>query len=105
MNTRERWTLIAATFSGEQQGRAFGVWAAASAGTTILGPFVGGILVDTLSWRAAFLINVPLVAVAVWATWVHVGESRNENASGKFDWLGAAVVAIAAGGLSFGAID
>ena len=96
--------LITATFSGEQQGRAFGVWAAASAGTTILGPFVGGILVDTLSWRAAFLINVPLVAVAVWATWVHVGESRNENASGKFDWLGAAVVAIAVGGLSFGAI-
>src|SRR5437016_9855596 len=96
--------ILTATFTGEAQGRAFGVWAAASAATTILGPFVGGILVDTLSWRAAFLINVPLVAVAVWATWVHVGESRNENASGKFDWLGAAVVAIAVGGLSFGAI-
>src|SRR5256714_10838663 len=96
--------LITSTFTGEQQGRAFGVWPAASAATTYLGPFVGGILVDTLSWRAAFLINVPLVALAVWATWVHVGESRNENASGKFDWLGAAVVAIAVGGLSFGAI-
>src|SRR6059058_4312759 len=83
--------LLTATFTGEAEGRAFGVWAGASLAPTILGPFVGGVLVDTLSWRAAFLINVPLVAVAVWATWVHVGESRNENASGKFDWLGAAV--------------
>jgi len=96
--------LLTATFTGEAQGRAFGVWAAASAATTILGPFVGGILVDTLSWRAAFLINVPLVVIAVWATWVHVAESRNERATGKFDWLGAAVVAVAVGGLSFGAI-
>jgi EmrB/QacA subfamily drug resistance transporter len=96
--------LLTATFSGEAQGRAFGVWAAASAGTTILGPFVGGILVDTLSWRAAFLINVPLVVFAAWATLRYVAETRNETATGRFDWLGAAVVAVAVGGLSFGAI-
>src|SRR5438445_4912452 len=96
--------ILTATFTGEAQGRAFGVWAAASAATTILGPFVGGILVDTLSWRAAFLINVPLVAIAVWATIQHVAETRNERASGHFDWGGAGVVAIAVGGLSFGAI-
>ena len=96
--------LITATFTGEAQGRAFGVWAAASAATTILGPFVGGIFVDTISWRAAFLINVPLVVLAVWATVRYVRESRNESATGRFDWLGAAVIAIAVGGLSFGAI-
>ena len=96
--------LITATFTGESQGRAFGVWAGASAATTIVGPFIGGVFVDTLSWRAAFLINVPLVVVAVWATLKHVPESRNERASGRFDWLGAAVVAVAVGGLSFGAI-
>jgi EmrB/QacA subfamily drug resistance transporter len=96
--------LLTSTFVGEAQGRAFGVWAAASAATTILGPFVGGILVDTLSWRAAFLINVPLVVFAVWATIRYVRETRNESASGRFDWLGAAVVAVAVGGLSFGAI-
>ena len=96
--------LLTATFTGEAQGRAFGVWAAASAATTILGPFVGGILVDTLSWRVAFLINVPLVVLAVWATVRYVQETRNESATGRFDWLGAAVVAIAVGGLSFGAI-
>src|SRR5438270_12795667 len=95
--------LLTANFTGEAQGRAYGVWAAATAATTILGPFIGGILVDTISWRVAFLINVPLVVVAVWATISHVPESRNESATGRFDWLGAAVVAVAVGGLSFGA--
>lgn len=96
--------LITANFSGEEQGRAFGIWAGASGATTILGPVVGGLLVDTISWRAAFLINVPLVVVAVWATRRHVTESRDEQASSHFDWLGAAVVALAVGGLAFGAI-
>jgi EmrB/QacA subfamily drug resistance transporter len=96
--------LLTANFSGEEQGRAFGTWAGASAATTILGPVVGGLLVDTISWRAAFLINVPLILVAVWATWKHLPESRDEQAAPHFDWLGAAVVAVAVGGLAFGAI-
>ena len=96
--------LLTATFSGEAQGRAFGLWAGASAATTILGPFIGGILVDTLSWRAAFLINVPLALIAIWATLTYVSESRDESAARAFDWLGATVVALAVGGLSFGAI-
>ena len=94
--------LLTATFTGEAQGRAFGLWAGASGATTILGPFFGGALVDTLSWRVAFLINVPLCVLAVWATLAYVRESRDENATGRFDWLGAIVVALAVGGLSFG---
>ena len=97
-------SLLTATFSGVRQGRAFGLWAGASAATTILGPVIGGILVDGLSWRAAFFINLPLVAIAAWATWSHVEESRNEMATGHFDWLGAVVVGLAVGGLSFGLI-
>lgn len=96
--------LLTVTFSGEAQGRAFGLWAAASGATTILGPFVGGMLVDSISWRAAFLINVPLLVVAVWATARHVEESRAVGASRRFDRLGALVVAVAVGGLSFGTI-
>jgi EmrB/QacA subfamily drug resistance transporter len=96
--------LLTANFSGEEQGRAFGVWAGASGATTILGPVIGGLLVDTVSWRAAFLINVPMLILAVWATWKHIPESRDEQASPHFDWLGAAVVALAVGGLAFGAI-
>jgi EmrB/QacA subfamily drug resistance transporter len=96
--------LLTANFEGEEQGRAFGTWAGASGATTILGPVLGGLLVDTISWRAAFFINVPLVAVAAWATWVHVPESRNEQATRTFDWIGAAIVAFSVGGLAFGTI-
>jgi EmrB/QacA subfamily drug resistance transporter len=96
--------IITAAFQGEEQARAFGTWAGASAATTILGPVVGGILVVTVSWRAAFLINVPLILLAMWATANHVEESRDETASGKFHWTGAIVVALAVGGLTFGAI-
>jgi EmrB/QacA subfamily drug resistance transporter len=96
--------LLTANFEGEEQGRAFGTWAGASGATTILGPLIGGLLVDTISWRAAFFINVPLVALAAWATWKHVPESRDENATPHFDWFGAAIVAFAVGGLAFGTI-
>lgn len=96
--------IINTAFEDEERGRAFGVWAGASAGTTILGPAIGGFLVGTVSWRAAFLINIPLVLLALWAAVKHVPESRDATASGKFDWLGAAVIALAVGGLTFGAI-
>jgi len=96
--------LITANFEGEAQGRAFGIWAGASGATTILGPVVGGFLVDSISWRAAFLINVPLILVALWATYQHVPESRDEEATGAFDWIGSVIVALAVGGLAFGVI-
>ena len=95
--------IITASFEGEQQGRAFGFWAGASAATTILGPFVGGVLVNSISWRAAFFINVPFLLLALYAM-RHVPESRDEESSGRFDWLGSLVVALAVGGLAFGTI-
>ena len=60
------------------------------------------VLVDTLGWRVAFLINVPLLGFALWATLTHVQESRDTETTGRFDWLGAIVAALAVGGLAFG---
>jgi EmrB/QacA subfamily drug resistance transporter len=97
--------LITATFTGEEQGRAFGVWSGASAGLTILGPFIGGLLVDAVSWRAVFLINVPLVVFTSWMVHRFVRESREEAASGKFDVVGTIVSALAIGGLVSGTIS
>jgi EmrB/QacA subfamily drug resistance transporter len=97
-------SIITATFEGAARSRAFGIWASATSATTILGPIVGGFLVDTISWRAAFLINLPLVVIALVATARFMDESRDEAATGRFDWLGAVVIAIAVGGLAFGAI-
>jgi EmrB/QacA subfamily drug resistance transporter len=96
-------SIISATFEGEERGRAVGIWAAATSATTTLGPIVGGFLVQSLSWRIAFLINVPLVIVGLYATAAGVDESRDDEATGRFDWLGAAVIAIGVGGLAFGA--
>jgi EmrB/QacA subfamily drug resistance transporter len=97
-------SIITAVFEGQARARAFGIWAAATSGMAVLGPPVGGILVEAASWRAAFLINVPLVALALYATVRHMPESRDEQASGRFDWLGALVAVLAIGGLAFGAI-
>ncbi len=96
--------LINANFSGEERGRAFGVWAAASGVTTIAGPVLGGYVVDALSWRFAFFINPPLVVIAILLALRTMPESKDPEAGGRFDWLGAAAVAVAVGGLTYGAI-
>ncbi len=70
---------------------------------TLVGPLVGGLLVDTIGWRFAFLVNAPVLAVALWVTLTHVVESR-DLAARRFDWLGSVVAAIAIGGLSFGLV-
>ncbi len=97
-------SIITALFEGPARARAFGVWAAATSATSLAAPVLGGILVESVSWRAAFLINAPLVALALWATLRHMPETRDESATRQFDWLGAFVGAIAVGGLAFGAI-
>jgi EmrB/QacA subfamily drug resistance transporter len=95
--------LITATFEGEQRGRAFGLWAGASAVTTILGPLVGGVLVDVWSWRWVFLLNLPIAALGLWVTRAAVAESRDDG-NASVDVPGSVVVAVALGGLTFGAI-
>lgn len=95
-------SILTAAFDGEARGRAIGLWAAGTSATVIIGPLLGGFLVQAVTWRAAFLINVPIVALALWAT-RQVPESRDPKASGRFDWLGAAVIVIGVGGLAFGA--
>lgn len=93
--------IISAAWDGEERGRAIGIWAAATSAILIAGPLVGGLLVQAVSWRAVFLVNVPIVALGVFAL-RYVPESRDEEATGRFDWLGAVVIAVGVGGLAFG---
>jgi EmrB/QacA subfamily drug resistance transporter len=96
--------LITSSFEGSALARAFGIWAAATSAATLLGPVIGGLLVQYITWRVAFFINVPLAVVALLGLSRGVGESIREGASGRFDWLGSVDVVLAVGGLSFGLI-
>jgi EmrB/QacA subfamily drug resistance transporter len=93
--------IISASFPGAQRGRAIGTWAAASALTTALGPVLGGWLVDTLSWRAIFFVNVPLALIALPIALRWVPESRDESAAGV-DWAGGALAVAGLGLLAYG---
>ena len=81
--------MIEASFRPADRARAIGAWSGLGGVATALGPLLGGWLVEAVSWRAIFLINVPLgVFVAVMAT-RHVPETRDPDAPGRLDVLGA----------------
>ncbi|MFE7120888.1 MFS transporter [Streptomyces sp. NPDC057654] len=70
-------SIITTTFTDPgQRARAIGVWGGVFGLAMAAGPVIGGLLVDTAGWRAVFLINIPVGAVAVWATLRYVPESR-----------------------------
>ncbi len=91
-------------FSGAARGRAIGIWSAFSALTSTLGPALGGILIDTLGWRSVFWINVPLAAFVIFGALRHIGESRDQNAQGELDWLGAVLSTLAFGAITYALI-
>jgi EmrB/QacA subfamily drug resistance transporter len=93
--------ILGAAFEGEARGRAVGTWAAASAVTGALGPLVGGWLVDAVGWRAIFLINLPIAAIAAWLSWHKVDESQSDDAL-PLDVVGAALATLGLGLATFG---
>jgi EmrB/QacA subfamily drug resistance transporter len=97
--------IISATFSAEQRGRAFGTWSALTALTMALGPVLGGWLVENASWRWAFFINIPLALVVLGITFWRVPESRDEEAVGGLDWVGATLATIGLGAIVYGLIE
>src|SRR5436305_3930493 len=96
--------IIMATFSEEARGRAIGTWSGATAITTALGPLLGGWLIEHVSWRAVFFLNVPLALAIIALVIVFVPESRDDEDEGKLDFVGAALATLALGGIVFGLI-
>ena len=97
-------SIITQTFDETERGRAFGIWTSATSALALVGPLVGGLLVDSIGWRVAFLVNVPILSVALTIALRHIKESRDLDVRRRFDWLGSFVAAVAVGGLSFGVI-
>jgi EmrB/QacA subfamily drug resistance transporter len=97
--------LISSSFDEEKRGKAIGTWSGFSAITTAIGPVLGGWLVENISWRAAFFLNLPLaLAVLLISAW-KVPESREKNLHGRLDWPGAALATIGLGGVVYGLIE
>ena len=97
--------IIAATFEGAERGKAVGTWTAWTGIATVIGPAGGGALVEAVSWRAIFWVNVPLVIFTVWLARSHVEESLDPEADRTIDYLGILMSALGLGGVVFGFIE
>jgi EmrB/QacA subfamily drug resistance transporter len=97
--------IVAATFEGSARGKAVGTWTAWTGIATVIGPAGGGALVEALSWRAIFWVNLPLIAVTVALTLHSVKESRDPDAFRGIDWIGIGLSAAGLGGPVFALIE
>src|SRR5437764_1512603 len=71
--------IIEASFRPDDRSAAIGAWSGLGGVAVAIGPFLGGWLVDAVSWRLIFLINLPLAALVVWIAQRHVPETRDPN--------------------------
>ncbi|TDC39713.1 DHA2 family efflux MFS transporter permease subunit [Micromonospora sp. KC213] len=101
--------VLQASFHPDDRGRAIGAWSGLSGVSAALGPFLGGWLIDTLSWRWIFFINVPNAVAVVFAGLRWVPESRDSDAprtgGERFDVAGAVLGALALAGVAYALIE
>lgn len=98
-------SLINATVPENERGAAIGSWSAATTLVTLAAPVLGGTLADWHFWRGVFFLNLPLALLALWILNAKVPESRNPNASGRIDFMGAILLVIGLGTLSYGILN
>ena len=97
-------SIIAASFHPDDRGRAIGAWSGLAGVASSIGPFLGGWLIDAVSWRLIFLINLPLAAAAIAIAVRHVPETRSAEEQ-PLDIPGAVLVTSALAGISYAAIE
>ena len=97
--------LISAAFDEAERGRAIGTWSGFSAITTAIGPVSGGWLVEHVSWRAVFFLNLPFAVIAFALSLRFIDESRDPSRSAGIDWTGAALAVAGLGGMVFALLE
>ena len=97
--------LISASFKEDERGKAIGTWSGFSAITTAIGPVLGGWMVENISWRAVFFLNLPFAIAVLVISITKVPESHDKEHSGSLDWLGATLATIGLGGVVYGLIE
>jgi EmrB/QacA subfamily drug resistance transporter len=86
--------IITQSFPPHERGTAIGTWAGVSALALAIGPVVGGVLTQDVSWRAIFFINPPIAAVAVLVCLFAARESRDETVDRTIDYQGIVLVTV-----------
>ena len=82
--------IIAVTFpAGRERAQALGIWSSSFATAVILGPLIGGPLIDLFGWRSVFFINIPIGLLGIFMAMKFVKESVSGKVSKDFDWNGA----------------
>ena len=100
MMTPQTMSVITRTFPAAQRGRAMSLWGAVAGVATLVGPILGGVLVDALGWEWVFIVNVPVGVVAFVAVWRLV--PALETTIRRFDVLGVVLSAVGLFLLVFG---
>ncbi|HEY3673465.1 MAG TPA: DHA2 family efflux MFS transporter permease subunit [Acidimicrobiia bacterium] len=97
--------MVSASFDVEDRGRAIGAWSGLGGIATAIGPFLGGYLIDSVSWRWVFVINLPLSAIAIAIAMRHVPESRDEHAGAHLDFVGSVLLTVGLAGVVYALIE
>lgn len=93
--------LIQASFRPDDRSAAIGAWSGFGGVAVAIGPFLGGWLVQSVSWRMIFFINLPVVVVVVWVSLHHVPESRDDGVAPGLDLAGPVLAALGLGGIAY----
>src|SRR6266478_8311754 len=96
--------IISSSFPENERGRAIGTWSGFSAITTAIGPVIGGWLIEHVSWRAVFFINIPIALLIILISLWRIPESSDKESLG-LDWWGAILGALGLGALVYGLIE
>ena len=96
--------IITAAFPRARRGRAIGTWSAMTSLAIIAGPLLGGWLVQTISWRAVFYINVPFAAATLLIVWRKLPRFP-PTLSNAIDWRGTALITLSLGAITFALIE
>src|SRR6267378_428563 len=96
--------IISSSFPENERGSAIGTWSGFSAITAAIGPVIGGWLIEHVSWRAVFFINIPIAISIIFISLWRVPESSDKE-SKRLDWLGAILITFGLGALVYGLIE
>jgi len=98
--TPQTMAVITRTFPAERRGAAMGLWGATAGMATLVGPLVGGLLVDGLGWEWIFFVNLPVGVIGFVLAWIYVPKLATHPH--RFDVLGVVLSAVALFLLVFG---